>query len=350
MRCVAFSCRPVDFGNLRMRNLAGRVLRRVRPGDIVLLHDALPAARSVESWLAEVRRILAGLKEKGLRAVKLSELTGERVMEGVGVAAHGSESVSGSDLVSVSASGSGSKSASASGSASVSAPGSASASVSRSEVRDRSGSGVLLRLSELLSLLFTVAYPVLVATSLAFLGARTAALVLLGVFLLARARTLRRDLERARGLLLLAASVAVLLALGAILDDPRFLLAYPSLVNAALFVHFAWSLRTVPIAERFARMEAADPSELDAAALRYCRRVTLVWCGFFLVNGGIATALAAWAPRSVWALYTGGISYLLVGLVFAVEYVIRKARFGRFGPGLVDRALARLLSRSEASP
>ena len=348
MRCVAFSCRPVDFGNLRMRNLAGRVLRRVRPGDIVLLHDALPAARSVESWLAEVRRILAGLKEKGLRAVKLSELTGERVMEGVGVAAHGSESVSGSDPVSVSAPGSGSKSASASGSAS--------ASVSRSEVRgrsgseDRSGSGVLLRLSELLSLLFTVAYPVLVATSLAFLGARTAALVLLGVFLLARARTLRRDLERARGLLLLAASVAVLLALGAILDDPRFLLAYPSLVNAALLVHFAWSLRTVPIAERFARMEAADPSELDAAALRYCRRVTLVWCGFFLVNGGIATALAAWAPRSVWALYTGGISYLLVGLVFAVEYVIRKARFGRFGPGLVDRALARLLSRSEASP
>ncbi len=174
--------------------------------------------------------------------------------------------------------------------------------------------------------------------------------MLLGVHLLARLRTLRRDLQRARGLLLLAASVAVLLALGAILDDPRFLLAYPSLVNAALLVHFAWSLRTVPIAERFARMEAKDPGELDQASLRYCRRVTVVWCAFFVVNGGIATALAAWAPRGVWAAYAGGISYALVGLLFAVEYVVRKARFGRFGPGLIDRALARLLSRTEASP
>ncbi len=208
----------------------------------------------------------------------------------------------------------------------------------------------LARLSQLVSLVFTLAYPLLVAASVAFLGARTAALVLLGVHLLARARTLRRDLVKARGLLVLAASVAVLLAVGAILDDPRFLLAYPSLVNAALLVHFAWSLRTVPIAERFARMEAADPSELDAAALRYCRRVTVVWCAFFVVNGAIATALAVWAPRSVWAIYTGGISYALVGVVFGVEYVIRRARFGRFGPGLVDRGLARLLSRWEASP
>jgi hypothetical protein len=39
-----------------------------------------------------------------------------------------------------------------------------------------------------------------------------------------------------------------------------------------------------------------------------------------------------------------------VGLLFAVEYVVRKKRFGRFGPGLVDRTLARFLSRPEASP
>jgi uncharacterized membrane protein len=146
----------------------------------------------------------------------------------------------------------------------------------------------LSRLSELVSLVFTLAYPVLVAFSVTFLGARTAALVLLGVHVLARLRTLRRDLLRARGLLVLAASVAVLLALGAILDDPRFLLAYPSLVNAALLVHFGWSLRTVPVAERFARMEAGG-EELDGSALRYCRRVTVVWCAFFAANGGVAS-------------------------------------------------------------
>ncbi len=49
------------------------------------------------------------------------------------------------------------------------------------------------------------------------------------------------------------------------------------------------------------------------------------------------------ASREWWALYTGFVSYLLVGLLFAAEYVFRKARFGRFGPGLLDRALQRIL-------
>jgi peptidoglycan-N-acetylglucosamine deacetylase len=318
MRCVAFSCRPLDFGNLRTRDLAGRVLRRVRAGDIVLLHDALPADGSTEGWLSEVASILAGLEEKGLRPVKLSELLGERVME---------------------------ETTAAPGAGTAAAGGAAAAAGT-----DASTPSALVRLSSLLSLVFTVAYPLLVAGSLAFLGARSAALVLLGVHLLARLRTLRRDLEKARGLVLLAALVGVLLLLGAILDDPRYLLAYPSLVNAALLVHFAWSLRTVPVAERFARLEAKDPGQLDATALRYCRRVTIVWCAFFVLNGGIATALAIWAPRAVWAAYTGGISYLLVGLLFASEYVVRRSRFGRFGPGPVDRVLARLLARSEPPP
>jgi peptidoglycan/xylan/chitin deacetylase (PgdA/CDA1 family) len=33
LRCVAFSCRPLDFGNRRLDDMAERVLRRVPPGD-----------------------------------------------------------------------------------------------------------------------------------------------------------------------------------------------------------------------------------------------------------------------------------------------------------------------------
>jgi peptidoglycan/xylan/chitin deacetylase (PgdA/CDA1 family)/uncharacterized membrane protein len=396
MRCVAFSCRPVDFGNRRLRDLAGRVLRRVRPGDIVLLHDALPAATPVETWLAEVRRILDGLKAKGLRPVALSRLMGERVMEAASAAESDPESEADADPEPSSPRCSSASIPTVRGSTGSPRtdfprsvcrqpghPGSRPLTVEgrtdfpRSvrpepvegrpgEARPRRASPSqadpapesrspphptrLDRLSRLFTLVFNLGYPVLVAGSVALLGARSAALVLLGVHAVGRLRTLRRDLERGRGLLVLAATVAVLLALGAILDDPRYLLAYPSLVNAALFVHFAWSLRGVPIAERFARIEARDPGELDATAIRYCRRVTVVWCAFFVVNGGIATALAAAAPRGVWAAYAGGVSYVLVGLVFAAEYVVRRARFGRFGPGLVDRALARLLSRREVSP
>jgi len=314
LRCVCFSCRPLDFGNRRMRNLAGRVLSRVRPGDVVLLHDALPEEVPVEAWLHEVERILAGLRERGLKAVALSALLGERVMEHVegGPAA------------------------------------TAGASAPAAESRAAPAPGWLARSAQVLQAVFLVGYPVLVAVSVTYLGARAAALLLLGIFLAARLRTLRQDLRKARALAALGASVATLLLLAALLDDPRFLLAYPSLVNAVLLAQFAWSLhRGPPVAERFARLSVSD---LSPAEIRYCRTVTLAWCAFFALNGGATTALALWAPRAVWAAYAGGLSYLLVGLCFAAEYAIRKARFGRFGPGLADRLLARLLGRARGSP
>jgi peptidoglycan/xylan/chitin deacetylase (PgdA/CDA1 family) len=80
LTCVAFSCRPLDFGNRRLAGLKGRVLRRVRGGDIVLLHDRLPLDAPVASWLEEVAGILAGLRQMGLRVAPLSELVGFGVM------------------------------------------------------------------------------------------------------------------------------------------------------------------------------------------------------------------------------------------------------------------------------
>jgi uncharacterized membrane protein len=96
--------------------------------------------------------------------------------------------------------------------------------------------------------------------------------------------------------------------------------------------------------ERLARIQVAD---LSPAEVRYCRAVTVVWCGFFVLNGAASALLAAAAPRAWWAAYTGAISYGLVAAVFAGEYVVRKARFGRFGRGPVDRTLRLLLRRAE---
>jgi uncharacterized membrane protein/peptidoglycan/xylan/chitin deacetylase (PgdA/CDA1 family) len=320
LRCIAWSRRGRDFGNRRWRGLARRVLRGVRPGDIVLLHDALPPPTPLDAWLQEIRAVLDGLRQRGLRPVALSALLGAPVMErGEATAAAPAAWLDGS-----------------SGAGSDAGAGSA--------------GGTLARLSQGLLFLFTLAYPLLVAVSLAWLGARWAALTLLGLHLVLRLRTLRHDLARARGLLATGASVAVLLAAGAVLDDPRFLLAYPSLVSLALLVQFAWSLRGVSMAERFARLELKEGEALPPEGVRYCRRVTLVWCAFFLLNGGAATALAALAPRTVWAIYTGGVSYALIGLLFAAEYVIRRVRFGRYGAGPVDRVLARWFSRAEGAP
>lgn len=79
--CVCFRCRPADFGNRAIERLGERVLQAVAPGDIVLLHDVAPhPTGSVGEWLAEIDRILDGLKARNLSVVPLSQLLGRPLM------------------------------------------------------------------------------------------------------------------------------------------------------------------------------------------------------------------------------------------------------------------------------
>jgi uncharacterized membrane protein len=210
----------------------------------------------------------------------------------------------------------------------------------------RLGSAVRAAIVALESAIF-VAFPLVVLAGVSRLGARTTAVVLGALLLPGAVRAVASKRDRLRAALLLPLSTFALLALSAALDDGRFMLAYPVLVNAALLLQFGLSLRGErSLVETFARLSVP---ELTPAERRYCRSVTLVWCGFFVLNGTAAALLAAFAPRAWWAAYTGAISYALVGTVFAVEYVVRKARFQRWGRGPVDRLLAPLL-RSRVAP
>jgi acyl-coenzyme A synthetase/AMP-(fatty) acid ligase len=56
----------------------------------------------------------------------------------------------------------------------------------------------------------------------------------------------------------------------------------------------------------------------------YCGKVTLVWCGFFVLNGATALYTVFWASDAVWSIYNGGISYILMGILFAGEFIVRK--------------------------
>jgi acyl dehydratase len=129
-------------------------------------------------------------------------------------------------------------------------------------------------------------------------------------------------------------SVGAILLLGAWSDDRRFVLALPVLTNGVLLAQFALSLRGIPIAERFARAQKED---LSPAQVAYCRSVTIAWCVFFVLNGSVTAALALRAPVKAWAVYSGGVSYGLVGLAFAVEFGVRTIRFGLSGAGLLAR-------------
>ncbi len=80
--CVTFSCRARDAGNFRVKNLAARILKKVKSDDIILLHDKPPRRLEDNSVLfQEVEKILTGVREKGLRIVPLSELIGKEIMK-----------------------------------------------------------------------------------------------------------------------------------------------------------------------------------------------------------------------------------------------------------------------------
>lgn len=124
-----------------------------------------------------------------------------------------------------------------------------------------------------------------------------------------------------------SAGAALVLAAGAVWANALLpLKLYPVLVNAALLIAFGYSLASPPsMVERMARL--TDP-DLPPAAIAYTRTVTKVWCVFFVINGSIALGTAIWASQTVWSLYNGVIAYVLMGLLFAGEYLVR-IRFKR---------------------
>jgi uncharacterized membrane protein len=151
-----------------------------------------------------------------------------------------------------------------------------------------------------------------------------------------------------RGTWLAPSLVLALALLGRFLDNRLYLLLLPASINAALLVTFGASLFSpVPMVERFARLQVSDLSEAEC---RYCRKVTWLWCVFFLLNGSAAALLAAFGSVATWAIYVGCISYVLVGLVMSVEYLCRKYRFRRFGTGWHDRVLAWVLVPRPGQP
>lgn len=79
---VNFSCRAPDGGNRWIKNISKKILRRIRPGDIVALHDVRPPKASLcADWLNELELTLAGIRAKGLAVLPLSEIIERPVME-----------------------------------------------------------------------------------------------------------------------------------------------------------------------------------------------------------------------------------------------------------------------------
>jgi|AraplaMF_Col_mMF_1032025.scaffolds.fasta_scaffold00081_5 uncharacterized membrane protein len=142
-----------------------------------------------------------------------------------------------------------------------------------------------------------------------------AALLLLGLQL----SVLRSSMARLwRVPLLISAILTVAIAF---LDQNVAREAYPVVRSLAASAIFCWTLVSPPsLVERFARITQSD---LPEAAVRYCRTVTIIWAVWLAANAAIATALVARGDLKSWAIWTGILSYVISGLIFAGEFGYR---------------------------
>lgn len=169
-----------------------------------------------------------------------------------------------------------------------------------------------------------IAYPVIVYFGLEYFEVRIIAVALIIValarlFLIRRLKLLKTAMPQTY-LIVVALLLVGVSAAGS--NSPVLLQYYPVCQSGLMLAVFTYSLLCPPsIVEQIARLK--DPNFLDSG-IPYTRKVTMVWCGFFAFNGAIATYTVVAGNMEIWALYNGFISYLLMGLLFAGEYIVRR--------------------------
>ena len=119
----------------------------------------------------------------------------------------------------------------------------------------------------------------------------------------------------------------------------ELLLHVPVIVQMLLFCAFLWSyIRKPTIIEGFAEM---DFPVLPPIAISYCRKVTLLWCGVFVLNALATEWIIFNHSREVWLAWTSLGIYLWMGFVFLLEFLVRKN---------VEPKFAEALAEMEATP
>ena len=178
-----------------------------------------------------------------------------------------------------------------------------------------------MKLLTILSAIVLLAYPFAVYYGLNQWGVGTVAGVLGGLFVLRMFGANKTKLRELKYIAWVSGAMGLILALLALsFKDTSWFTYYPVIVNILMLILFSSSLwQKETLIERFARLQ--DP-KLPDYAIAYTRTVTKVWCLFFIVNGSISLT-TSFISLDIWTLYNGLISYLLVGLLFSVEWLVR---------------------------
>lgn len=101
----------------------------------------------------------------------------------------------------------------------------------------------------------------------------------------------------------------------------RFILLkfYPPVCNLFIFMVFFTSLFGK---ETVIQKIAKTFSPLNDKEIIYTRNLTYVWCVLLFLNF-IMSSFTIFLPDKIWLVYNGCISYILIGLLFGIEYIVR---------------------------
>lgn len=169
--------------------------------------------------------------------------------------------------------------------------------------------------------LLLLTYPVIVYFGLQYLEPGIVAALFAMIFIF-RHLNQRKDKSASKipHLHVLLIAVLSLLTYSSIANSALALKFYPVVVSLSFLAIFAYSLFKPPsVVEMIARLH----ENLDEDGILYTRTVTKVWCAFFIINALIATWTIFHENEQVWLVYNGLISYLLMALLMAGEFIVR---------------------------
>lgn len=120
----------------------------------------------------------------------------------------------------------------------------------------------------------------------------------------------------------------------------------PVLLNGLMAWLFGRTLQDgqMPLIERAARAMRGPGAVLPDEVVAYARGVTQAWTGLFVVLAVVNLGLAVFArpgglllaagfdpglsvPLATWSLFANVLSYLFIGAMFAIEFIVRGRRF-----------------------
>ncbi len=97
---------------------------------------------------------------------------------------------------------------------------------------------------------------------------------------------------------------------------------YPVVVNFCIFLLFFSSLfDKETIIQKFARISEGC-KELHPKTKTYTKNLTYIWCVYLLLQFFVSLATVFMTDK-IWMIFNGCVSYILLGLFFAIEYVFR---------------------------